>query len=212
MTSSAQPLQRLPYEQAHLNEVRLLCIRTAAQGQSWRAKFVEAYRLVFRMPPYREQFAQGEIEATWDRLTTTPGHISVLAINSDLDVVGFGLSIPLQYEHTVARELAGLLPPAHTFYLAELGVLREYRHCGLGTDLLRARLDRIDAQVYRGIALRASASRESHQLYTNMGFQDTGVSMHVRHLRTSGEQASDQRIFLHCVLSQVRLDKPNPAA
>jgi ribosomal protein S18 acetylase RimI-like enzyme len=78
--------------------------------------------------------------------------------------------------------LGGLLTERHPhhqahLYLACLGVLPGRRGAGLGSTLLRERLDRADAEA-RPAYLEASSAR-SRELYLRHGFEDLGEPVHL---------------------------------
>lgn len=186
---------------------RLVPIETDAQRARWRPDFIGAYQTVFQRAPYFERFTPAEADGVWRRLTTTPDNISLVAATPEDRIVGFGIGIPLRFQRDVARELTGLVGPHETFYFAELGVLPQYRGHGVGRSLVRARLERIPRDRFTCAVLRASASRDgSFELYSAMGFSEMGVTQDVPNLRVDGRVTTDRRVFLHCVLSQMRLD------
>jgi ribosomal protein S18 acetylase RimI-like enzyme len=81
-------------------------------------------------------------------------------------------------------ELGGLLAERHPhhqahLYLACLGVLPGRRGAGLGSTLLRDRLDRADTEA-RPAYLEASSAR-SRDLYLRHGFEDLGEPVHLPH-------------------------------
>ena len=113
-------------------------------------------------------------------------------------------AIPLENKKSVATELTGLVPLRHTMYLAELGVLPEYRGRKIGRTLVRERLNLIDRDSYSHVVLRISADNTpSGEMYKALGFTDMGVYMEVKSRRTDGETRADRRQFLSRVLSQV---------
>ena len=186
---------------------RLVEVRTDADRARWRPGFIGAYQTIFARAPYFERFTPADAEGVWRRLTSVPENITMIAAAGGDRVAGFGIAIPLRFQRDVSRELSGLISDAHTFYLAELGVLPEYRRHGLGKDLLRARLQRIDPNRYHAVVLRASASRAGdYSLYKALGFEEMGVTTDVPNMRVDGRVTSDRRVFLHCVISQIRLD------
>lgn len=204
-----QPVDIKP--QAHQSSslaYRLVPIETDAQKARWRADFIGAYQTVFQRSPYFERFTPAEADGIWRRLTTTPGNITLIAATPKDRIVGFGSAIPLRFQRDVAQELSGLVGTAETFYFAELGVLPEFRGLGVGRALVRARLERIPYDRFSAVVLRASASRDGNfALYSAMGFDEMGVTQDVPNLRVDGRVTTDRRVFLHCVLSQMRLDE-----
>jgi ribosomal protein S18 acetylase RimI-like enzyme len=189
------------------NGVVLRRIESEAEAVPWRASFIGTYQTVFSGHPYFERFSPSEAEGIYQKLTQTPGNITLLATRGPSSVVGFGIGIPLKYKKSVAAELTGLVPIDHAFYLAELGVLPKYRGQHLGRTLVRERLKLVDQERYTAILLRVSVSHHaSAEMYKAMGFEDMGVYTEVRGMRTDGRVASDRRLFMARVLSQVQLD------
>lgn len=187
---------------------RLVPIESDAERSRWRAEFVGAYQTVFQRAPYFERFTPDECAGIWQRLTTTPGNITLIAATPEDRIVGFGIAIPLRFQPDIARELTGLVTAPDTVYFAELGVLPQFRGLGVGKSLVRARMERIDQARFTSVVLRASASRDGDfNLYSAMGFNEVGVVQDVSHLRVDGRVTTDRRVFLHCVLSQCDLDK-----
>jgi ribosomal protein S18 acetylase RimI-like enzyme len=107
----------------------------------------------------------------------------------------------------VATELTGLVPIQHTFYLAELGVLEQYRGKGLGRLMVKERVRLIDRDRFSHVVLRVSMNHNpSSELYQAMGFEEMGVHMDVSAMRTDGRVTTDRRMFMSRVLSQVDVD------
>jgi ribosomal protein S18 acetylase RimI-like enzyme len=105
----------------------------------------------------------------------------------------------------VARQLTGLVPGPNTFYFAELGVLHDFRGRGLARSLIKERLRLIDHDTYTHVVLRVGANRNaSYDMYRSMGFEDMGVYMEVPAMRIDGRVTTDRRLFMCCVISQVR--------
>ena len=111
------------------------------------------------------------------------------------------MGVPLASRQDVYREMGGLLPVAHTFYLAELGVLPSYRSRGLGSLLIQKRLEAIDPKIFSHVVLRTSTSLDvSTNLYQQAGFEDIGVYQEVSSRRVDGGVRTDRRLFLSKVL------------
>lgn len=186
-------------------EIEVLRIQSPDEAQRWRAGFIGAYQTVFSDEPYFERIQPAEAEGVWRKLTSTPENITLLAVRNGSQVVGFGIAIPLKYKSDVARQLTGLVPVNHAFYLAELGVLHDFRSRGVGRLLVRQRLELIDPGTYSHVVLRVAASRNaSYDMYLSMGFEDMGVYMEVPALRIDGRVTTDRRLFLCSVISQVK--------
>jgi len=186
-----------------------IAIRRVLNGESdrWRVPFTGAYQTIFAGHPYFERFSPIEAEGVYRTLTNTPGNVTLLATQGKDKVVGFGIGIPLVHKHSVASELNGLLPIKHTFYLAELGVLNEFRGRNIGRLLVRERLLLVDREQFSHVVLRVSTNNApSAEMYRALGFENMGVYMEVTAMRTNGKVRSDRRFFLSRVLSQVELD------
>ncbi len=174
----------------------------------WRDGVAEGYCRVFGGFPYFERYEPDQAAAIYDKLLATPNHIVLVAADGE-DVAGFAAAIPLVHRPDVAHQLQGLVPLRHTFYLAELGVLPEYRGRRIGRTLVRERLRLIQDGPYSHVVLRVSADNTpSGEMYKALGFTDMGVYMDVRSPRVDGEVRADRRLFLSRVLSQVDLDEP----
>ena len=171
----------------------------------WRPAFVGAYQTIFEGEPYFERFHIDDAEAVYRKLTSVPGNITLLAVKGESTIVGFGMGIPLANKPDVARNLTGLAPVPHAFYFAELGVMQDYRARGLGRTLVQERLKLIDTERFSHVILRVAASRNaSYDMYLSMGFEDMGVYMEVTSMRTDGRVTTDRRLFMCCVISQIK--------
>ena len=132
-----------------------------------------------------------------NRYLQTPENVCLLAIRGRSKVVGFGIGVPAHSKPDIARDLRGLLPVNHTYYLAELGVLESARGQGLGKLLVATRLELIEHKVFTHVVLRVSAVKnQSYDMYMDMGFDDIGVYTEVHSRRTDGRVSTDRRLFL----------------
>lgn len=191
---------------AELDDIAIRRITTPEEVARWRAGFIGTYQTVFSSFPYFERFYPSEAEGTYRWLTSAEGNITLVATRGETQVVGFGAAIPLTAKPGVAAHLTGLVPPKHTFYLAELGVLEAYRGRRLGRTMVRERLKLIPEQ-YQHVVLRVSMNHTpSGEMYKAMGFEEMGVYQDVSAMRTDGKVTTDRRMFLSKVLSQVHLD------
>lgn len=189
---------QLPRQDIRFVEVRAPDVERHLPG------FADAYQRIFSGEPYFEAFTREEAENTFRRLTRLSGNITILALDVDDRVLGFGVAIPLKHQPDVARELTGLVPLKHTMYLAELGVLPEFRGLGLGRQLVRERVKRVDQEHYSHVVLRvAEGASSSAMMYRALHFTDMGVSMEVTRRRVDGTTTRDVRHFMARVLSHV---------
>jgi ribosomal protein S18 acetylase RimI-like enzyme len=195
----------MPKTQRIDDELHILRLETPEEISRWRAGFVGAYQTVFEDAPYHERITAEEAEGVYMRLTSVPENIFLVAVRNDAELVGFGVAIPLRYKSDASRALSGLVPTNHSFYLAELGVLRQWRDRGIGRLLIQWRIALVDRTRYSHLLLRVSASRNaSYDLYRSMGFEDMGVYMEVPAMRTDGRVVTDRRLFLCSIISQIQ--------
>ncbi|MFM2162162.1 MAG: hypothetical protein RLZZ383_1674 [Pseudomonadota bacterium] len=187
--------------------VSILRVTSSDDVAAWEPAFVAAYIRIFADAPYHEVFQPEEVAGIWRRLTAARGHITLIAVDPQGDVVGFGIAIPLAEAADVARELNGLVPVKATSYLVELGVQASWRRRGLAKHLVRLRIALLDRATTTHVVLRVAEGRSAtFDMYRAMHFSDMGVSMPVRRLRTDGTVQTDVRHFMSRVLSQVQFE------
>ena len=183
--------------------IRIIRISSPEDALPYRASFAGAYQDIFSEPPYNERFFPSEAQAILHRYLQTPENICLFAVRGRSKVVGFGIGVPASSKPDIARDLRGLLPVAHTYYLAELGVLESARQAGIGKSLVAQRLELVDHQKYTHVVLRVSAVRNlSYDMYIDMGFDDIGVYTEVHSRRTDGRVSTDRRLFLSKILTR----------
>jgi ribosomal protein S18 acetylase RimI-like enzyme len=192
---------------AEIDDLAVRRIVTPNDIVQWRAGFIGAYQTIFSGFPYFERWFPNEAEGVYRRLTSLEDNITLVATRGDTQVVGFGIGIPILGNRAVATHLTGLVPLRHTFYLAELGVLEDYRDRKVGRTLVHERLKLIDNRRYSHVVLRVSTNHSpSSQMYKAMGFEEMGVYMDVSAMRVDGKVTTDRRMFLSKLLSQVPLE------
>ena len=183
------------------SDLTVLRVERPQEMLAYRPSFVGAYQTIFAQAPYYERFFPNEAAGVMQHCLETQGQITLLVVRGATQVVGFAMGVPLQSRQDVAREMGGLLPVSHTFYLSELGVLPQHRRAGLGAMLIQERLQLIDPKVFSHVVLRTSASiGNSENLYQDAGFEDIGVYQEVSARRTDGSVRSDRRVFFSKVL------------
>lgn len=180
---------------------RLLRLESAADGEPWLAAFAGAYQEIWSEPPYNERFSSEEASAVLQRALRIPEQVTLLAVRDSGVVAGFAMAFPVASKPDVVREIRGLLPIDHTFYFAELGIMEKWRHGGLGTQLIEARLASVDRARFDHVILRTSALKNAtYEMYKRLGFEDTGVYMEVPARRNDGSFRTDRRLFMARVL------------
>jgi GNAT superfamily N-acetyltransferase len=183
--------------------IRIVRISTPEEALPFQASFAGAYQDIFSEPPYNERFFPSEAQGILQRYLQTSENICLLAIRGKSKVVGFGIGVPATSKPDIARDIRGLLPVPHTYYLAELGVLESARGNGLGKLLVAKRLELIEHQKFTHVVLRVSAVRNrTYDMYMNMEFDDIGVYTEVHSRRTDGRVSTDRRLFLSKLLTR----------
>ncbi len=183
--------------------IRIIRISNPDDALPYRASFAGAYQDIFSEPPYNERFFPSEAQSILHRYLQTSENICLFAVKGRARVVGFGVGVPASSKPDIARDLRGLLPVPHTYYLAELGVLESARNAGIGKTLVAQRLELVDHQKYTHAVLRVSAVRnQSYDMYLGMGFDDIGVYTEVHSRRVDGRVSTDRRLFLSKILSR----------
>ncbi len=181
--------------------IRIVRVGSPQDAVPYRASFAGAYQDIFSEPPYNERFFPSEAQAALHHYVQTSEHITLLAVRGRTRVVGFGIGVPAGSKPDISRDLHGLLPVQHSFYLAELGVLEGHRGKGIGTSLIEQRIAAIDAKRYTHAVLRVSAVKNAtYDMYMRMGFEDIGVYTEVHSRRIDGRVSTDRRLFLSKVL------------
>lgn len=181
-------------------------LTTPEEAAAFRDRFAAAYRDIFARPPYQEVHTLADAAHRWDVLTAAEPSVVLVVVDGE-ELVAFAIAVPLQIVGSVAREIAGLVPPRHTMYLAELGVAPGRSRKRFARLLAHIRLKLINETRYSHVVLRAPQDVEDTiQMYRELGFTDMGVSMQVRHPRTDGTVQADTRVFMSRVRSQVEVD------
>lgn len=189
------------------HEITLHRVTSRQDVERWQDPFARTYQTVFRGEPYREEFSLEKARGVFRMLTGLRDHITLIAARGADEVVGFGIAVPLVAMQTIAPRLEGLVQPKHTYYLAELGVLPEIRHRGLGKALIRERIRLMDTARYSAVVLRVSdEENRSAEMYQSLDFEDMGVRMTVTRPRVGGGLQTDTRRFLCRLLSQVDVE------
>jgi len=178
-------------------QCRILRIERPQSLLAFRPSFVGAYQTIFSAPPYSERVFPNEAEGVLAHSLQTPGNITLLVVRGATEVLGFAMGVPLAARPDIFRDMGGLMPVAHTFYLSELGVLPAYRKLGLGGLLLQERLNEIDTQVFSHTVVRITANQDiSRKIYETAGFEDIGVVQEVSARRMDGGVRTDRRLLL----------------
>ena len=189
------------------DEILIHHLETDQDADRFERGFIAAYQIVFRGEPYFEDVSPDHARFVYREITRSADAICLICEDMEGKVAGFAMALPLVVFRSVASILAGLVPAKHTYYLAELGVVPEYRGRGLGRVLIMERIKRMDPNLYSHVVLRMTERRgDSWALYSDMGFENMGVSMGVSAKRVDGQVRSDRRVFLARVLSQVDVE------
>jgi len=159
---------------------------------------VRAYD-VFKDPPYNEQFTDKEVIEIFERYVDKG--VLFISRNTDRGVIGFGAVMPLFEEGEISRLARGYgIDQKNAFYLADLGVVDDFRREYMGKQLVLERL-RILPEGSTAIMRTSESNTASQNLYTKLGFtQVEGMEQEVTQRRENGEIKADRRIFFSKVI------------
>lgn len=154
------------------------------------------YKEIFGEAPYFESFTDKEVNDFFEEYRRDG--ILLLAKNQDA-VIGFGAAVPLKSVPDVVRVIG--VPPEqcdNRWYIADLGIKKEFRRNKIGRKLTTDTVTSIQALGGTAVDLRTSINNLIAQiLYRQIGFLPvTGVIEEVSGLRTSGNVETDTRVFL----------------
>ena len=113
-----------------------------------------------------------------------------------IETIGFCAAVPLSGEPEISELAKGSLQDTdNTWYFADLGVKREKRRLGIGTQLVTTMLNLLPAET---VLMRTTSNNvASIGLNTGLGFEVIpGLTQEVPQLRKDGTTATDTRIFL----------------
>ena len=140
--------------------------------------FIAAFLEVFAGPPYYEQYSRSDAKRIWSRHAKR-GIIS-LAYHEE-ELAGFGCALPLSdpYVSEIRKLLCAhdcAVDPRRTWYMSELGVVPAYRGLGVGSMLIRKRLERIRSLGgNRYCLMTALVGSQSEPLYRKIGAEEIGT-------------------------------------
>ena len=153
---------------------------------------IQLYQEVFAEPPYLEQFGDEEIRVVFTKYVAKG--VLFLAYLDD-QVVGFGAAMPLSESSICHMQEVIECDPDRTWYMADLGVRKDVRRCGLARRLVEARLDFLEPGTY--VIMRTTQGNLlSRSLYSSLGFQLMPVTQDVSQERQDGTVQADARIFM----------------
>jgi len=152
------------------------------------------YQETFADAPYFEKFSEEEVREFFEEYRQQ----GILYIaSSDTKVIGFGAMLPLP--RALPRDILDKLQTVginvnETWYNADLGVDKDFRRKGIGTQLVKARLDAVRGQT---VVMRTSGdNKQSQSIYQSLGFEQIpGITQVVEGRRQDGRIKKDVRIF-----------------
>jgi len=177
--------------------IQIIQLHSEADFQPYLQSFASAYKMVFSSAPYNEDFSLADALQIAEFHMQSSKQITFLALNGQNEVVGFGLGSTLRNYPEISRQVRGLLPPKHTHYFAELGVIPEYRQQGLGRILTQRYIESLNPSLFHHIVMRISATPDpGFNMFKQMGFDDIGVYTEITAKRIDGSTTNDRRLFL----------------
>ncbi|KKS41420.1 MAG: hypothetical protein UV61_C0008G0106 [Candidatus Gottesmanbacteria bacterium GW2011_GWB1_43_11] len=154
------------------------------------------YKDIFAEAPYFESFTDAAVNGFFEDYRRDG--ILLLASNRD-GVIGFGAAVPLKSVPDIAEKMG--IPPEYRgnrWYIADLGVKREFRRRDIGKKLTTDTIRGIQALGGKVVDLRTSVNNViALSLYRQLGFMPIpGVTQEVTGERISGVPKTDTRMFL----------------
>ncbi|MDB9512849.1 GNAT family N-acetyltransferase [Kamptonema animale CS-326] len=180
---------------------------TASTLPNFQTSLIEIYQTIFAEPPEFQHWEIPDLEQFFISYLNF-GKLAV-AIASDNQVVGFCASIPFKvsklWESSALFSNNPVLLSANFFqecfqidvenldYIADLGVVKAFRHQGVGTQLMNT----IGTLKKQPTLLRVSVCRpEAYALYYKLGFRDMGVKQWAEYRRIDGTIKSSEKILM----------------
>lgn len=177
---------------------------------------IELFQEIFAAPPYEEYFTNEEVEKPFTTYALTG--ILYLAYRDD-ELVGFCAALPFIESSIYEAEIEGNtgdlhilskeylqthfhLAPKSTWYMAELGVRKNFRRRGLGRCLIQTSIDTLEPNVQNILLDTSEESIDIQSLYSSFGFQLVpGKVRHVSQRRQDGKVRKDKRVFMLKVIT-----------
>ncbi len=145
------------------------------KGSPKKQGFINLYKEVFAGAPYFESYTDEYVEReVWNKHLEHNGWI-FLALAHDESVVGFGCALPAEkswesgrFLHENMSKLPFELETA--CYMSEIGVHADYRKKGIGTGLIRARINVAKEKGFKTYVMRtALEGSNSKNMYLSFG-------------------------------------------
>ena len=175
---------------------------------------IEFYQTIFAEPPEFQHWEISDLEQFFISYLNL-GKLAValakpaVGIAPDNQVVGFCASIPFKgsklWESSALFSNNSVSLSANFFqecfqidvenldYIADLGVVKAFRHQGVGTQLMKA----MGALSEQPTLLRVSVCRpEAYALYYKLGFRDMGVKQWAEYRRIDGTIKPSEKILM----------------
>ncbi|MFZ2024917.1 MAG: GNAT family N-acetyltransferase [Microgenomates group bacterium] len=171
-------------------------VTTDATLQSaFKTGLIKLYQQTFAAPPYLEQFSDADVRSTFTEYLKEG--MVYLAKSKDT-VVGFGAMLPIQNalpEDMLSQFAQRGFDLPNTWYAADLGVDRLFRNKGIGTALIKARLEKVKNGT---VVMRTNENNPlSRTIYESLGFTVVpNLTQTIIGKRQDGSTKSDTRIFL----------------
>ncbi|MDB9512961.1 GNAT family N-acetyltransferase [Kamptonema animale CS-326] len=171
------------------------------------SSLIEIYQNIFAEPPEFQQWSNSDLEQILSSYLKL-GKLAV-ALAPDNQVIGLCASIPFKvsklWESSALFSNNPVSLSANFFqecfqidvenldYIADLGVVKAFRHQGGGTQLMKA----IGVLKEQPTLLRVSVCRpEAYALYQKLGFRDMGVKQWAEYRRIDGTIKPSEKILM----------------
>lgn len=170
----------------------------------------QLYQDIFSQPPYQEQFTLEEVKSIFAEYAEK-GILFLAEDRQKGKLIGFGAALPLKYTGDVREVLKDAIDVENAWYMADLGVDKDYRRLGIAKTLVQERL-RLLPKNATAVMRTSEKNKYSRSLYESLGFNlvesyqiaDGGIGFKlkwpivqwVEQKRIDGKTIKDPRIFM----------------
>lgn len=181
-------------------------------SESNRLSLIESYQDVFLNSLYEEDFSYEEVDNLLKEYEEELNYEGVLAVEEG-NIIGFAFGFQLtsemnnedwraEHDFTATNsevDALGQFFQGDTYYFAELGVIEDERGRGIGKDLKREELERVENNSeYEKALMRTNQNNERkiEGVDQPLGFEKLPWKTEVEQRRESGEIEKDTRIWM----------------
>jgi|GEM_PF-7025134 len=154
-----------------------------------------AYKDIFGGKPFYESFTENELEDIFKKFLSDD---TIFILKTNLDqAIAFAIGIPLEeYNKDTILLLSDEIDTDSSFYIAEVGVTKEFRGCGIGSELFSELVNQASLKAkYSNFVLRTSPESLMVNTCKKFDFKLLDVTQTIQQTRQNGEIEDEQRAF-----------------